>query len=216
MLTWQNHKNFRFFSALTLGLITLTSATKAEAGCVMYEHRDYRGDRYYLHPGEQVFYVGDDWNDEVSSVNLSAGCHLRVYEHDDFRGEQKTFTRRSQYIGNLWNDEISSAVCSCPRISRSRTDRSRTSRHRKTCTMYEHRDFAGDKYRLRANRRVDYLGNSWNDEISSVKVPRGCRLKVFEHADFRGASRTFRSGRDSYIGRSWNDRISSAACICEN
>ncbi|OAD21388.1 Beta and gamma crystallin domain protein, partial [Candidatus Thiomargarita nelsonii] len=60
--------------------------------------------------GETRSYLGDEWNDKVSSVKVDAGT-LTVYHDADFVGEMKDFTENTSYIGDLWNDQISSVKC---------------------------------------------------------------------------------------------------------
>lgn len=84
---------------------------------------------------------------------------------------------------------------------------------RAACVMYQHADYRGRAYRLGPNARVGYVGNGFNDQMSSARVARGCRLTVHEHARFRGARRSY--GDDvSFVGRRWNDRVSAASCTC--
>jgi peptidase inhibitor family I36 len=102
---------------------------------------------------------------------------------------------------------------------------------RRTCTLYEHRDFAGAHYTLR-NGDVMYMIRdpqpnvgtsdgihrfiyepSWNDKLSSFKVEGGCTLTLWEHVN-RGGHH-FTAIRDySYVGDGWNDKASQADCSC--
>lgn len=47
-----------------------------------------------------------------------------------------------------------------------------------------------------------------NDSISSIKVPLGYKLTVFEDIDFAGDSKVY-SADSSYVGNDWNDQITS-------
>ena len=80
------------------------------------------------------------------------------------------------------------------------------------CMAYEHRDFDGRRQDLGRNRHFPYVGDRMNDKISSFRVSRGCRVRVWEHRNKGGASTTF--GECQYIGDAWNDDISSWSCIC--
>jgi hypothetical protein len=48
-----------------------------------------------------------------------------------------------------------------------------------------------------------------NDSISSVRVPSGLQLVLFEHSDFAGASVVITSDAACLTDRGWNDRASS-------
>ena len=78
----------------------------------MFEHIDYGGDHKDVNRGE-VPWIGDIWNDEVSSIKVRSGCVLNAYEDKDFRGDQKSFSGNVRRVGDGWNDRISSYTCSC-------------------------------------------------------------------------------------------------------
>ncbi len=48
-----------------------------------------------------------------------------------------------------------------------------------------------------------------NDSISSVRVPSGLQLTLFEHSNFEGASVTITSDHPCLTDNGWNDRASS-------
>lgn len=84
----------------------------------------------------------------------------------------------------------------------------------KACEMYLHHKFTGPRYLVYQGAEVGFVGKTWNDQVSSVKVPAGCHLKVYLHSRFKGFDKTYTPGTYSYIGNSWNDNISSVKCIC--
>ena len=47
-----------------------------------------------------------------------------------------------------------------------------------------------------------------NDSISSIKVPLGYKLTVFQDIQFGGSSKVY-SGDTSYVGNDWNDKVTS-------
>lgn len=85
---------------------------------------------------------------------------------------------------------------------------------RPACTMYLHDDFRGDRFSVYANSQVSFVGNIWNDQVSSVSVANGCRLVAYYHANFQKPVNTFGSGNTGYVGNTWNDQISSVKCTC--
>jgi hypothetical protein len=85
-----------------------------------------------------------------------------------------------------------------------------------SCIYYEHIDFDGHSVHIPLGIRRKYVGDDWNDEISSIACANGCRLLVWEHRDFVGASRTFaENGAHQYVGDDWNDSISSMKVACD-
>lgn len=82
--------------------------------------------------------------------------------------------------------------------------------------LYKHADFKGSHTFLRAGKNVRNLQRiGWNDRISSLELVDNVYIKIYEHANYQGASVTVR--RDIIdlaefgkgIGGSWNDKISS-------
>lgn len=76
--------------------------------------------------------------------------------------------------------------------------------------LYEHKDFGGRVWVLPPGN-YSWIENAGipNDLISSVKVPKGYKLRIFEHKDFGGRARDI-TGSVSYLGDDWNDQASSA------
>ncbi|PRP93693.1 peptidase inhibitor family I36 protein [Enhygromyxa salina] len=79
----------------------------------MYLHIHFGGDRREIDAGAFVAWIGDLWNDEVSSIMVRSGCVLNVWEHSNFGGAHAAFQGSVPWIGNWWNDRISSYTCSC-------------------------------------------------------------------------------------------------------
>lgn len=80
------------------------------------------------------------------------------------------------------------------------------------CSYFEDANYQGRRDTLRegANR---WVGEAWNDRISSVQCDPGCTLEAYEHIDFGGARERFR-GNVAFVGPVWNDRASSLRVIC--
>jgi len=88
----------------------------------------------------------------------------------------------------------------------------------KACAnLYEHHGREGASMDVEDGWSSSYLGNEWNDRISSVKVRISCDLSVWEHINFGGSFRQYTenepSGTD--VSAFWNDKISSAKCECD-
>ena len=61
-------------------------------------------------------------------------------------------------------------------------------------TVYWKDDFEGDTRRF-GLIYVDYVGDHWNDEICSIRVPYGLKIIIYEHSGYRGRSLTLTSNR---------------------
>ncbi len=82
------------------------------------------------------------------------------------------------------------------------------------CRFYKDSDGRGE-FLQSGIARSERLGDRWNDEISSVWIQNGCKVTIYEHADFGGKSHTLygKQGGAMYnlsdIG--FNDKISAYA-----
>lgn len=98
-----------------------------------------------------------------------------------------------------------------------------------TCTIFEHRDFAGAHWTLGNGDDMKMIDPpelgisdgihrflydpSWNDVVSSFAVGPSCTLTLWEHVDHGGAH--FRASQShAYVGDAWNDVASEAVCEC--
>ncbi len=81
-------------------------------GCVVYEDINFGGAQFRVRPG-QFSFVGEGWNDRISSVSCAPGCRLEAFEHADFRGARQVFVGRVGFVGQFWNDRVSSADVRC-------------------------------------------------------------------------------------------------------
>jgi hypothetical protein len=84
--------------------------------------------------------------------------------------------------------------------------------------LYSGEKFSGNMFTVPDGADISYVGNTWNDEISSMRVSPRCRLRVWDHAGKRGSHLTYstggRSREVSWMGMLWDDRVSSLSCTC--
>lgn len=82
-------------------------------GCAYYEHRNFDGAHVDVVEGTNRRYVGDTWNDRISSIACHSDCTLEAFEHREFGGARSVFYPNFAYVGSFWNDRISSLRVSC-------------------------------------------------------------------------------------------------------
>lgn len=93
------------------------------ARIILYEHADYRGDYFVLHPGDEIgnfdggtFVNGRRLNDRVSSIRVEGDAELFVYADSRYRGHVMRVTESIRDLAARptadprvsWNDRISS------------------------------------------------------------------------------------------------------------
>jgi hypothetical protein len=81
-----------------------------------------------------------------------------------------------------------------------------------SATVYWDANFGGEARTLHGD--VAFVGQRWNDQISSIIVHRG-KWIFYRDAGFSGETLTATPGAYAYVGDHWNDQISSAQCIPE-
>lgn len=100
---------------LVVMLLAISQTAQAGDICaVLFEHANYGGANYVVYnPNANTSYVGDWWNDKVSSVSVLPGCHITLFEHANFGGDTTSIYDNTSYVGNWWNDKASSFACHC-------------------------------------------------------------------------------------------------------
>lgn len=185
------------------------SAREAKAPVKLFQHANFKGYVVKLHPGSytlrDLVKLGMS-NDDISSLKVSPGYKVTVYQHDHFRGRGKTFNSNNHWIGNTHNDEISSVVVEQVGIIQP-PFREEVAPVR----LYQHKNFQGYSVHLTPGSYrlgdLERLGMK-NDDISSLKVSPGYRVTVYQHDHFRGWRKTY-SQNQSWVGSNYNDQFSS-------
>ena len=77
-------------------------------------------------------------------------------------------------------------------------------------SVYWDADFKGERWDTEQNQR--YVGNHWNDQISSIRVISGT-WRFYWDADYSGEMIELKPGEYHYVGGHWNDQISSFRCV---
>ena len=81
-------------------------------GCIYYEHSSWQGRWRSIPVGTRRKFVGDTWNEIISSFACHPACHVVAFQDRDFQGSRSEFAT-TWYVGDPWNDRISSLIVSC-------------------------------------------------------------------------------------------------------
>lgn len=105
----------------------------AEAGCRLYQERNYGGSAYTLgsldrmkmapapasatpssaqEEDGRVIY-DTSWNNRISSFRLSNGCTLTLWRNARKDGAHLHAARSTVYVGAAWDNAASEALCQC-------------------------------------------------------------------------------------------------------
>ncbi|PER20648.1 hypothetical protein [Bacillus cereus] len=82
---------------------------------IFHEHINGGGANFTIFSGGSMEYVGDLWNDQISSVTVAPRTLVILFEHRGFQGATYRLTNSGDfpYLFNLpgpWNDITSSIV----------------------------------------------------------------------------------------------------------
>lgn len=112
----------KFHAYLAKNQHTQATPTASRSYANFFEHINVKGARLNVRLGTNVRYVGDRWNDKISSVvPVCQGKWTVMYQHRDYKGEAiaiKNTAKTCRYYFNLtdyklsngknWNDRVSS------------------------------------------------------------------------------------------------------------
>jgi hypothetical protein len=100
-------------AALASTALLFAAAPSAEAGCSVYEDRDFLGATLTIEDNQSLAHLGS-LNDRISSIVISPGCLLIAYADPEFAGAVTTFSAgKHPTLPDGWDDQISSARCNC-------------------------------------------------------------------------------------------------------
>jgi hypothetical protein len=183
----------------------------------LYQFDGLRGGAFFVTRNHESLH-GYGWGDRASSACVPAGWQVAIFADAQFRGEQSTLVGprvvedlRIGAPGGNWNKRISSVkVIARPGGNVSTLPCTRPS-------LYYDHHYAGQRRSYSAGAVVANLHTSGDgDKFSSVCVPAGFTLTVYEHINQGGRWLTLDGPReildlksDRPSGEDWGDRISS-------
>jgi hypothetical protein len=167
----------------------------------LHEHAAYSGRTKSFGIGNHS-YVGNDFNDIATSISIPSGSNLIVelFEHANFQGRSTVVTYSQASIGADWSDpnwrvsHLNDAVSSM-RIRQ---------RQSNEIVFYQHANFQGLAH---IGTRGNHRTVRFNDDYSSIDLPNGARIDVFEHSNYGGRTASYTSDI-SFLG-ALNDQVSS-------
>jgi hypothetical protein len=196
----------KLFMRLFIAIMAMPIGNYASAyGVSIYRHLGHNeidkipvGSYGTLDIGEGYYNIAEFDNDVISSVKVSEGYQITLFEHADFKGRTWTYTKDVPYIGNDANDKASSF-----RVLETSHD---------TVKLYLHAYFGGQMDEFKLGDYPDISKSIPHDQVSSLSIPNGWLVVLYEHPNFEGAHKVFR-GNTSYVGNDFNDRASSMRVI---
>lgn len=80
-------------------------------------------------------------------------------------------------------------------------------------TLYKSGNFTGDNLEISATWTSGGGGQPWNDVINSIKVPKGWKIIIYEHAAGNPAGKSLELTSDWTADASWKNKISNISVV---
>jgi hypothetical protein len=136
--------------------------------------------------------VPDNW---ASSLRVPPGWQVTMYANDNFTGTSWTFSADNSWVGSAANDQMSSCRIQATGV-----------------IFYQDADYLGSRsqtigvgnYTL-SQLQARGVSNDW---VSSLRVPPGRTVIMYQNDNFTGTSWTF-SADSNYVGSGPNDKMTS-------
>ncbi len=171
----------------------------AAGGVTFYADINYGGTAVILDVGTYTMAqmnaagIPNDW---MSSLKVPTGYTVEVYQHDNFTGTKWTFTSDSSWVGSAVNDQMTSVKVLA-------------------AVFYADINYGGTSVALQPGNYTMAQMNAAgipNDWMSSLKVPGGWTVEVYQHDNFTGTKWAF-TASSPWVGSAVNDQMSSVKIV---
>ena len=116
---WKNDKIYNLVKPYLSGTVTSTGGSTTDDSdnnstsgvATLYEHSNYGGWAVSLEEGSYDYkdiLAKGIVNDQISSLRVSDGYKVTIYDDEGFKGKSKEFTSDASYVGDEKNDKTSS------------------------------------------------------------------------------------------------------------
>ena len=116
---WKNDKIYNLVKPYLSGTVTSTGGSTIDDSdnnstsgvATLYEHSNYGGRAVSLEEGSYDYkdiLAKGIVNDQISSLRVSNGYKVTIYDDEGFKGKSKEFTSDASYVGDEMNDKTSS------------------------------------------------------------------------------------------------------------
>ena len=116
---WKNDKIYNLVKPYLSGTVTSTGGNTTDDSdnnstsgvATLYEHSNYGGWAVSLEEGSYDYkdiLAKGIVNDQISSLRVSDGYKVTIYDDEGFKGKSKEFTSDASYVGDEMNDKTSS------------------------------------------------------------------------------------------------------------
>lgn len=177
---WKNDKIYNLVKPYLSGTVTSTGGSTTDDSdnnstsgvATLYEHSNYGGLAVSLEEGAYDYkdiLAKGIVNDQISSLRVSDGYKVTIYDDEGFKGKSKEFTSDASYVGDEMNDKTSSI-----KIEKINNQTS-------TTTSYNTVKLPNGKYSIKsvANEKYVVAENGGSDSIVANRDSYGGSWETF-------------------------------------
>ena len=177
---WKNDKIYNLVKPYLSGTVTSTGGSTTDDSdnnstsgvATLYEHSNYGGWAVSLEEGSYDYkdiLAKGIVNDQISSLRVSDGYKVTIYDDEGFKGKSKEFTSDASYVGDEMNDKTSSI-----KIEKINNQTS-------TTTSYNTVKLPNGKYSIKsvANEKYVVAENGGSDSIVANRDSYGGSWETF-------------------------------------
>lgn len=185
---------------------------RSDVGVELYKRTDFRG---------EYISIQRDWSCEmdrdfclnIESIFVPQGFEVWAYQRRNFRGEPIV-------LNDSWNGRERGSRFMRNQIKSIRVVRRRQAQPRRAVSaagaqvvVYDRRFRGREMVVNRSWTAGRHNGFLFNDQISAIYVPRGFKVRIYEHTNFSGAFMDIYGDWAPNRQDFWNNRISSMEVI---
>lgn len=215
---------------LTCLLVTISFFAMSQGYITLYTDCDYRGTASKLYPGRYSLSNTSVKTNSVSSIRVPSGLKVVLYSsYNPGEGEKTRYTSDINCLPSNWNDRANSVLIELDNTggnsgynsnnggyntnNNNNNNYNNNNYDRNAVTIYADCNYGGRMLSISdGNYNDDNLGDVANDNISSIRIPKGYSVIAFSNKNWGGSSRTFTSDI-SCLSYDWNNKISSLRVV---
>jgi len=193
---------FRNFDNATVSLIVerTPQAQPEELIIVTVYENDFTGRSQKLAPGRYTTSQLGIRNDALSSITVAPGFRATLYEHGDFTG-RTMFIRGQSANAAFFNQHQFNDITSAVIIEE-------IPHEEQVVTIYSEK-FSGKSQELEPGEYVASKLTIGENELTSLRVPKGFEVTLFEHGNFKGLKTIVDRDTDYSKSKMFNNIYSS-------
>ncbi|HSU28320.1 MAG TPA: beta/gamma crystallin-related protein [Chitinophagaceae bacterium] len=168
---------------------------------------NYHGLSKSLSPGSYRYYDLGIGNDKLSSIRISNGYSITLFQDDNYQGSSIVYNDDVSCLSANWNERASSVIIS--KIGNNNPGGwNNNNNNNASVTLYSDCNYSGAYSMLAPGYHNLYTLGISNDVLSSIRIPNGYYVILYEDDNYKGASTTIYN--DTYcLPGSWDNRTSS-------